>query len=98
MAQVDKLWEKSKESNSKPPEIPKILIGWIDETRPKDMSPVFMPKREIEAKFEDDITRPPAFTEYVEGQWKSWSERVLPLYKANVLYDELFSLHQRLGV
>ena len=93
-----KLWEKSKESNSKPPEIPKILIGWIDETRPKDMSPVFMPKREIEEKFEDDITRPPAFTEYVEGQWKSWSERVLPLYKANVLYDELFSLHQRLGV
>ena len=93
-----KLWEKSKESNSKPPEIPKILIGWIDETRHKDMSPVFMPKREIEAKFEDDITRPPAFTEYVEGQWKSWSERVLPLYKANVLYDELFSLHQRLGV
>lgn len=93
-----KLWEKSKESNSKSPEIPKILIGWIDETRPNDMYPVFMPKREIEEKFEDDITRPSAFKEYVEGQWKSWSERVLPLYKANVLYDELFSLHQRFGV
>lgn len=45
-----------------------------------------------------DKTRPHAFTEYVEGQWKSWSERVLPLYKTNVLYDELFSLHQRLSV
>ncbi|MBM4064564.1 MAG: hypothetical protein FJ266_02820 [Planctomycetes bacterium] len=93
-----KSWEKAKASNDKPPVIPEILIGWIDGTRPKDMSPVFMPKREIEEKFEDDITRPPAFKAYIEGQWKSWSERVLPLYKANVLYDELFSLHQRLSV
>lgn len=93
-----KLWEKSKESNNNPPEIPKILIGWIDKTRPKDMPPAFMPKREIEEKFEDDITRPPAFEEYIKVQWKSWSERVLPLYKANVLYDELFSLYQRLSV
>lgn len=93
-----KLWEKSKEANSKPPQIPKILTGWIDETRPKGASPVFMPKREIEEKFEDDITRTSAFKEYVDGQWKSWSERVLPLYKANILYDELFSLHQRVRV
>lgn len=93
-----KLWEKSKELKNNLPEIPKILIGWIDNTHPKDMPPVFIPKREIEEKFEDDVTRQSAFKEYVEGQWKLWSERVLPLYKANILYDELFSLHQRISV
>jgi very-short-patch-repair endonuclease len=93
-----KLWKKSKESNNNPPEIPEILIGWIDKTHSMGMHPVLILKREIEEKFDDDIARPSALKEYVEGEWKLWAERILPSYKANVLYDELFSLHQRFSV
>ncbi|MGQ3685670.1 MAG: AAA domain-containing protein [Candidatus Loosdrechtia sp.] len=93
-----KLWEKSKMTNSTPPEIPTILIGWVDMTHHKDILPVLIPKHEIEEKFDDNGARQTAYKEYVEGEWKSWTERVLPFYKAGVLYDDLFSLHQRLSV
>ena len=93
-----KLWEISKGNNEKAPVIPEILSDWIDKTQPEDKPPAFIAKREIEERFEDDKTRLSAFKDYVEGQWKSWSERVLPLFEANMLYDQLFSLHQRLSV
>ena len=93
-----KLWEISKGNNEKAPVIPEILSDWIDKTQPEDKPPVFIAKRELEESFEDDKTRLSVFKDYVEGQWKSWSERVLPLFKANMLYDQLLSLHQRLSV
>ena len=93
-----KLWEISKGNNDKASAIPEILSYWVDKTQPADKPPVFIAKREIEERFEDDKTRLSAFKDYVEGQWKYWSERVLPLFKANMLYDQLFSLHQRLSV
>lgn len=91
-------WQISKENNDKAPIVPEILSGWIDKTKSEDKPPIFFAKREIEEKFEDDKTRVSAFKEYAEGQWKSWSERVLPLFKANMLYDQLFSLYQRISI
>ena len=39
-----------------------------------------------------------ALNNYLENHWDPWAKQVLPLFKANELYDQLFSLHQRLSV
>jgi len=39
-----------------------------------------------------------ALEEYLKGQWQSWADRVMPLYKANIFYDDLFPLYQRISV
>jgi len=82
----------------KVPDPPESLSGWIDQGRTSDQLPVPIDRREFEEKFESDKSRLEAIREYLDGSWKSWSERVLPQYKANLLYDELFNLYQRLSV
>jgi very-short-patch-repair endonuclease len=89
-------WHKSKTGDK--PSLPAILAEWVDEALPIDQLPVFMNTREVEERFEDDKNRVIALNNYIKDQWKAWSERVYPLYKANILYDQLFSLHQRLSV
>ncbi len=86
-----KQWEESKTGSK--PTLPENLIGWIDEAQ---LIPV--ESRDFEERFDDDKNRVTAFHNYIERAWKLWAERVLPLYRANILYDELFSLHQRLSV
>jgi hypothetical protein len=89
-------WEKTRESS--PPPSPEILVGWIDETPGANLPPVLVEEREIEDRFEADPSRAQALNNYVEGQWSAWVKRVLPSFKANELYDQMFSLHQRLSV
>ena len=89
-------WYKSKTGDK--PILPGILAGWVDETHPIDQLPVFTDSREVEERFEDDKNRVIELNKYIKGQWKTWAERVFPLYKANFLYDQLFSLHQRVSV
>ncbi|MFH1703082.1 MAG: AAA domain-containing protein [Nitrospirota bacterium] len=84
-------WEESKTGSK--PSLPENLVGWIDEAQ---LIP--FERRDFEEKFDDDKNRVTELRNYIEGVWKLWSERVLPLYKANILYDQLFSLHQRLSV
>lgn len=94
-----KLYEKQEGSNiENPPELPSILKGWIDISfgEKESISPISA--RDISIKFEDDKARVQAFKTYLNNQWMPWSDRVTPLYKANVFYDELFSLYQRLTV
>ncbi len=89
-------WHKLKTGDK--PILPEILAGWVDETHPIDQLPIFIDSREVEERFEDDKNRVIELNKYIKGQWKTWAERVFPLYKANVLYDQLFSLHQRVSV
>lgn len=84
-------WEESKTGSK--PSLPENLVGWIDEAQ---LIP--FESRDFEEKFDDDKNRITELRNYTERVWKLWSERVLPLYKANILYDQLFSLHQRLSV
>lgn len=86
-----KQWEKSKTGSK--PTLPENLIEWIDATQ---LIPV--ESRDFEERFDDDKNRVTAFHNYIERTWKLWAKKVLPLYKANILYDELFSLHQRISV
>ena len=84
-------WEESKTGSK--PSLPENLIGWVDEAQ---LIP--LESRDFEENFDDDKNRVTELHNYTERVWKLWSERVLPLYKANILYDQLFSLHQRLSV
>ena len=79
------------------PEIPDILKEWIN-PKPGDDPPLNLEKIEYEEKFEEDKDRVNALTAYVENEWYRWTEQVLPIYMANILYDNLFSLYQRLSV
>jgi very-short-patch-repair endonuclease len=79
------------------PPIPEILFNWveIDET---SHQPIPRGEIIISEIFEDDPTRAPAFEKYTEESWAQWSKKVLPIYRANALYDELFAMNQRLSV
>ncbi len=90
-----KNWNRSQ--IGKKPDLPEILSGWVDEGT-GDRSPIPISRREVEEKFEDDKNRSEVLIKYLEGPWKLWSERVLPQYRANILYDQLFGLYQRLSV
>lgn len=92
-------WEDWKESKvGKVPDIPEILNGWLLTSQPDDEIPAPVSERKFEERFEDNPVRVEALKSYISGAWKLWSERVLPLFKANMLYDQLFSLHQRLSI
>lgn len=89
-------WKKVKSISR--PQLPAILEGWIDKTKPDTLPPEPLRIRQTEEKFRDDPKRVKEFKSYVEGSWKTWSDTVKPFYYANVLYDQLFSLYQRLSV
>lgn len=80
------------------PTLPKELIGWVGEVTEIDQLPEPISEREIERKFEEEPQRVQAFEEYIQRQWEPWANRVLPFFKANVLYDEMFNLYAQLSV
>lgn len=90
--------ERTKSKEGQMPVIPEILNGWLKDLKPGDENLTIIPELRFEEKFEDNPSRVSALDSYMSGQWKLWSERVLPLFRANELYDQLFSLHQRLSV
>ncbi|MDI7258927.1 MAG: AAA domain-containing protein [Thermodesulfobacteriota bacterium] len=90
-----KNWNRSQ--TGKKPDLPETLSGWVDEGT-GDSPPIPISRREFEEKFENDKNRSDVLSKYLEGPWKFWSERVLPQYRANILYDRLFDLYQRLSV
>jgi hypothetical protein len=94
-----RIWKAAGKGKTTPP-IPESLRGWIDlsQLAKPPFNLASFDKREIIQQFEDDKNRVEALKNYIEGPWILWSERVLPLFKANMLYDQLFSLYQRLSV
>jgi transcription elongation GreA/GreB family factor len=93
-----KLWQEWRKTNFGPlPPIPDILKDWVD---PRQEGLFLYSKERIEIKenFEDSEERVQALKLYVEHDWTLWAEKVLPLYKANIIYDQLFSLYQRLSI
>ncbi len=92
-------WKEWKEGvGNARPRVSDILAGWGDKSQKADQIPEPIPVREIEERFEDDPARSMSLNSYLEDQWEPWSKRTLPLLKANELYDQLYSLHQRLSV
>src|SRR5262245_6295172 len=92
-------WNAWKEGRvAKQPAVSDILADWGAKSQKADQIPEPIPVREIEEKFDDDPSRSVALNSYLEEEWDPWAKRILPLIKANELYDQLYSLHQRLSV
>jgi DNA polymerase III delta prime subunit len=87
-----------KSSYDDPPPAPPVLKEWVAPSSNPTKKPKPLPAREGGEKFEDKLARLTALNNYLETQWDPWAKQVLPLFKANELYDQLFSLHQRLSV
>lgn len=70
--------------------VPKSLLGWIV------LAPNKLPEA-IEVKYvPDNWTDHPELEKlligYTENEWERWSEKVKKIYKANLLYDQLYAL------
>ncbi|HEV2665291.1 MAG TPA: AAA domain-containing protein, partial [Blastocatellia bacterium] len=87
-----------KSSYDDPPPLPPVLKEWVAASSNPTKRPKPLPAREGGEKFEDSPARFTTLNNYLETQWDPWAKQVLPLFKANELYDQLFSLHQRLSV
>src|SRR5262245_31786589 len=87
-----------KSSYDDPPPLPLVLKEWVAPSSNPTRRPKPAPTREGGERFEDKPSRPTALNNYLETQWDPWAKQVLPLFKANELYDQLFTLHQRLSV
>src|SRR6266545_6105480 len=87
-----------KSSYDDPPPLPLVLKEWVAPSSNPTRRPKPAPTREGGERFEDKPARPTALNNYLESQWDPWAKQVLPLFKANELYDQLFTLHQRLSV
>ncbi len=80
------------------PPVSDILADWGARSQSDEQIPEPIPVREIEERFDDEPSRLMALNSYLEDQWEPWAKRTLPLLRANELYDQLYSLHQRLSV
>ncbi|MEI8015298.1 MAG: AAA domain-containing protein [Nitrospira sp.] len=89
-------WEKQREKQR--PGIPDPLKDWLDLSLGESNLPTPIQEQEREERFEDDQNRQVLLDAYLTTQWPLWADRTLPAYRANELYDQLFSLHQRLSV
>ncbi len=96
---LDDAWlSVSKSSYDDPPPLPSSLKEGVAPSTNPTRRPKSMPAREAEESMEDASARSAPLNKYLETQWDPWAKKVLPLFKANELYDQLFSLHQRLSV
>jgi hypothetical protein len=71
-------------------ELPETLIDWVV------LAPNKLPEA-IEVKYVDDnwIDHPELeklLMGYSENEWRRWAEKVRKIYKANLLYDQLYAL------
>lgn len=97
--EFSKTWSSWHENGSSDPPLPDDpILQWLDNPSRTDAIPLPLETREIIERFEDDPRRQQLFSTYIEGQWSLWAGRTRAPFKANLLYDELFSLHQRLSV
>ena len=91
------LWVK-KEAMPDPPQVPPVLEGWLD----VDSNPLKLtapkPFGDEKEPFEDRPERVAAFEAYRDTTWSQWSDKAAPVFQSHRLYDQLFSLHQRLSI
>ncbi len=90
--------EVHKQELASPPSPPQILQTWLNrdikdpEKRPRYIHSKKQADREI--YFEESDDRMAAWGKWI-ASWDKWSEAMLPKYRIQRLYGELFSLNQR---
>ena len=69
---------------------PESILDWVI------LSPNSLPEpievKYIEDKWESHSELDKLFNDYIENDWMPWSENVKKIYKANLLYDQLYAL------
>jgi hypothetical protein len=94
-----KAWiEWDRDTRGDAPIVPEACKDWLDNSQVQESLPFPLKEREVEERFADEPVRVGLLNKYVDGQWTLWSERTLRPFRANELYDELFTLQQRLSV
>ncbi len=70
--------------------VPELLKDWVVISPNK--LPEAIEQRYIEEFFSDHPELASLLNDYIENEWKAWSEKVIKIYKANLLYDQLYAL------
>ena len=90
--------EVHKQEVSSPPAPPQILQSWLNgDIKNPEKRPSYTPSKkqiDMEIRFEESEDRTVAWEKWIDS-WDRWSEAMLPKYKIQRLYGELFSLIQR---
>ncbi|WP_163970451.1 AAA domain-containing protein [Oceanobacillus halotolerans] len=105
--QMEEAWlEVHKQTIKPPPAIPRMLDQWLEKWDDPDQEPSPIPQIEkgidsdtgevLIEMFEDTPERTEVYEQWFREEWKPWSLEASPKRKIQHIYDELFSLYQRL--
>ncbi|KJU85992.1 disulfide isomerase [Candidatus Magnetobacterium bavaricum] len=87
----------TKHAYAPPPPLPEILQQWVAPATNPTQRPQPVSALMQSVHFNDDPERLEALAGYIEQLWTPWANGVLPQYRANAIYDQLFDLRQRLN-
>ena len=70
--------------------LPDLLADWV--VLSPNKLPEAIDERYIEEYFSDHPELASLLNDYIENEWKPWAQKVIKIYKANLLYDQLYAL------
>jgi len=70
--------------------VPESLLDWV--TLSPNSLPEIIEYKYVADNWEDHLELKKLLTGYIESEWRQWSEKVKKIYKANLLYDQLYAL------
>ncbi len=70
--------------------LPDLLKDWVVISPNK--LPEAIEQRYIEEFFSEHPGLASLLNDYIENEWRPWAEKVIKIYKANLLYDQLYAL------
>jgi superfamily I DNA and/or RNA helicase/very-short-patch-repair endonuclease len=94
----DEVWmsvERPHLQEAPPP--PAKLVGWISDWKHPDKKPKPIASKG-KKEFQKDTERVELLEDWLNNEWKPWAGEVSSKYKVKQVYDELFSLYNRLQV
>lgn len=71
-------------------EVPESLSDWV--VLSPDKLPEFIEVKYVADNWSDHPELEKLLSGYVNNEWKKWSDKVQKVYKANLLYDQLYAL------
>lgn len=77
------------------PTPPSKLLGWISDWKQPNKKPKPLASKG-KKEFEKDAERVELLESWLNEEWKPWAQEVADKYKVKRVYDELFSLYNRL--
>lgn len=69
---------------------PESLVGWV--VLAPNKLPEFMEFKYVPDYWVDHPELEKLLAGYIKNEWQNWAEKVIKLYKANLLYDQLYAL------